>query len=40
MFVNGGNYAIKYSSVGIKGSVNTHYTCTCYCSEIGDKPKR
>ena len=31
-------YAIKYSSIGIKGDVNTHYTCT-YCGKISDKPK-
>jgi hypothetical protein len=32
-------YAIKYSSTGIKGDVNTHYTCT-YCGKISDKPKQ
>ena len=31
-------YAIKYSSIGIKGDLNTHYTCT-YCGKISDKPK-
>ena len=32
-------YAIKYSSIGINGDVNTHYTCT-YCGKISDKPKQ
>tara|TARA_R110000803_G_scaffold3218_2_gene10969 strand:+ start:4123 stop:4401 length:279 start_codon:yes stop_codon:yes gene_type:complete len=30
---------IKYSSTGVKGDVNTHYTCT-NCGKINDKPKQ
>ena len=29
---------IKYSSIGIQGDVDTHYTCT-NCGKISDKPK-
>lgn len=28
--------AIKYSSIGINGDVDTHYTCT-NCGKISDK---
>ena len=30
---------IKYSSIGIQGDVDTHYTCT-NCGKISDKPKQ
>ena len=30
---------IKYSSTGVEGDVNTHYTCT-NCGKISDKTKK
>jgi hypothetical protein len=30
---------IKYSSTGVNGDVDTHYTCT-NCGKINDKPKQ
>ena len=31
--------AIKYSSIGIDGDVDTHYTCT-NCGKVSDEPKK
>ena len=33
------DFTIKYSSIGINGDIDTHYTCT-NCGKVSNKPKQ